>query len=104
MQKKIPIRTRTAVIGIHSAARRVALALWMAFLIEEPSLCRAVMIPDPYERVYSPVPRASSHPNLSSRYIYSEKLVVALTTQTRSKVRLNLETLHRGDILLWSPG
>jgi hypothetical protein len=48
--------------------------------------------------VYSPVCRASSHPNLSSRYIYSEKLVVALTTQTRSEVRLNLETLHRGDI------
>src|SRR5215472_1348357 len=30
MQKKIPIRIRTAVIGIHSAARSVAMPLWIA--------------------------------------------------------------------------
>ena len=33
MQKKIPIRTRAAVIGIHSAERRAALALWAAALL-----------------------------------------------------------------------
>jgi hypothetical protein len=30
MQKKIPVRTRATVIGIHSAARSVARALWIA--------------------------------------------------------------------------
>ena len=80
----------------------VALALWMAFLIEEPSLCRAAMI-SPEERFVVQCPRASSHPNLSSRYIYPEKLVVALKTQTRSEVRLNLEAAS-WKICYLSPG
>src|SRR5271165_2815796 len=36
MQKKMPIRTRAAVTGIHSPARSIVSAFWIMYVIQQP--------------------------------------------------------------------